>query len=103
MTHLFLDCSYFRNNFKSPWNELNFKIDGSNPTDGAYIYNFIENLDGHNRVPLLLRGGGRRLALPFDNETDILVIKFILSTLSKIHKLPNERLHEIEAPWLVNR
>ena len=51
--HLFLDCSYFRNDFESLWNKLKFKIAGSNPTDGAYICNFIKNLDGHSNVPLL--------------------------------------------------
>ena len=45
VTHLFLDCSY-----ESFWNYLKFKIAGSNPTDGTYICNFIENLDGHNKV-----------------------------------------------------
>ena len=37
-THLFLDCFYFRNNFESLWNELKFKIAGSDPTDGACLY-----------------------------------------------------------------
>ena len=64
VTHLFLDCSYFRNNFKSLWNTLKFKIAGSNPTYGAFIFTFIENLDGHSKVLLFLGG----LALPFDNE-----------------------------------
>ena len=100
MTHLFLDCSYFRNNFESFWNKLKFKIAGSNLTDGAYyIYNFIENLaSGHNKVLLLLGG----LALPFDNETNILINRFISSAVGKIHKVRNERLRELEAAWLVN-
>ena len=93
-THLFLDCSYFRNNFELLWNKLKSKIAGSNPTDGAYICNFIENLDGHNKVLLLLGG----LALPFDNETSILISRFISSAVGKIHKLRNERLRELEAP-----
>ena len=40
------------------WNRV--KIAGSNPTDGVYICNFIENLDGHSKVLLLLgrEGGG---------------------------------------------
>ena len=33
VTHLFLNCSYFRNNFESLWNKLKFKIVGSNLTD----------------------------------------------------------------------
>ena len=32
VTNLFLDCSYFRNNFESLWNKLKLKIAGSNPT-----------------------------------------------------------------------
>ena len=56
VTHLFLDCSYSRNNFESLWNKLKFKIAGSNRTNGAHIFNLIENLDGRNKV-LLLSGG----------------------------------------------
>ena len=41
VAHLFLDCSYFRNNFESLWNKLKFKIASSKPTDGPYICNFI--------------------------------------------------------------
>ena len=40
-------------NFEFLRNKLKFKIAGSNSTDGAYICNFIENLDGHNKVLLL--------------------------------------------------
>ena len=101
--HLFLDCSYFRNNFKSLWNKLKFKIAGFNPTDRAYICNFIENLDGHNKVLLLGGGGGGGLALPFDNETNILINRIISSAVGKIHKLRNEMLRELETPWLANR
>ena len=92
VTHLFLDCSYFRNNFESLWNKLKLKIAGSNPTDGAY------DLDEHNKV-FLLSG---RLAIPFDNETNILINRFISSAVGKIHKLRDQRLHELEAPSLVN-
>ena len=53
VTHFFLDCSYFRKNFESLWNKLKIKIARSNPTDGAYVCNFIKNLDGNNRVLLL--------------------------------------------------
>ena len=99
VTHFFLDCSCFRNNFESLWDKLKIKIAKSNPIDGAYICNFIKNLDGNNRVPLLLGG----LALPFDIETNILINRFISSAVGKIHKLRNERFRELEAPWLVNR
>ena len=54
VTHLFFDCSYFINKFESLWNKLKFKIAGSSTTDGPYICNFTENLDGHNKVLLLL-------------------------------------------------
>ena len=63
VTYFFLDCSYVRNNFESLWTKLKIKIAGPDPTDGVYICNFIENLDGHDKVLLLLR----RLALLFDN------------------------------------
>ena len=43
VTHFFLDCSYFRNNFESLWDKLKIKIARSNPIDGAYICNFIKN------------------------------------------------------------
>ena len=36
VTHFFLDCSYFRNNFESLWDKLKIKIARSNPIDGAY-------------------------------------------------------------------
>ena len=58
VTDFFLDCSYFRNNFESLWDKLKIKIATSNPIDGAYICNFIKNLDENNRVLLLLGGGG---------------------------------------------
>ena len=99
VTHLFLDFSYFRSNFESLWNKLKIIVAVSNPIDAAYICSFIGNLDGPNRILLLLGG----LAFPFDNETSILIDRFISSAVGKIHKLCNERLPELEAPWLVNR
>ena len=91
VTHSFLDFSYFRNNSESLWNKLKIKIARSNPIDGTYTCNFIKNLDRNNRVLLL------------DNETNILINKSISSAVGKIHKLRNEGLHELEAPWLVNQ
>ena len=67
VAHFFLDCSYFRNNFDSLWNKLKLKMSESSQTDGVHICGFITNLDGHNKVLLLLGG----LALPFNNETNI--------------------------------
>ena len=46
--------------------------------------------------------GGGGVALSFDNETNILINRFISSALAKMHKLRNGRLRELEAPWLVN-
>ena len=56
VTHFFLGCSYFRQNFDSLWNKLELKIAQSNQTDGIKIWDLITNLDGHNKV-LLLSGG----------------------------------------------
>ena len=56
------------------------------PTQQAefvYTCNFIENLDGHNKVLLLLG----ELAAPFDNDKNNLINSFISSALGKIHKL----------------
>ena len=58
VTHFFLGCSYFRQNFDSLWNKLELKIAQSNQTDGIYICDFITNLDGHNKALLLSGGGG---------------------------------------------
>ena len=97
--HLLLDCSYSRNNFDSLWNKLKLKIAQSNQRDGVYICNFITNLDRHNKVLLLLGG----LVLPFDSETNIQINIFISSAVGKIYNLRQERLRELEAPWLTNQ
>ena len=99
VTHFLLDCSCFRNNFDSLWNKLKLKITQSNQTDGVYICNFITNLGRNNKVLLLLGG----LALPLDSEENIQINRFISSAVGKIYKLCQERLHELEAPWLTNR
>ena len=91
-THFFLDYSYFRNNFDSLWNRLKIKIAQSNQTDGIYICNFNTNLDGHNKVLLLLG----ELPLPFNNETNIQINRFISSAVRQ------ERLRELQASWLTN-
>ena len=99
VTHFLLDCSYFRNNFNSLWNKLKLKIAQSNQTDRVYICNFITNLDRNNTV-LLLSGG---LALPLDSKANIKIKRFISAAVGKIYKLRQERLCELEAPWLANR
>ena len=69
VTHFLLDCSYFKQNFLSLWRNLKIKITVSNQADGVNICQFIENLDRHHKV-LLLVGG---LCLPFDNVTNTLI------------------------------
>ena len=97
--HLLLDCSYSRNNFDSLWNKLKLKIAQSNQRDEVYICNFITNLDRHDKVLLLLGG----LVLLFDSETNIQINIFISSAVGKIYNLRQERLRELEAPWLTNQ
>ena len=99
VTDSLLDCSYFRNDFDSLWNKLKLKIAQTNQTDGVYICNFITNLDRNNKVLLLLGG----LALPLDSKTNIQINRFISAAVSKIYKLRQEGLRELEAPWLANR
>ena len=99
VTDFLLVCSYFRNNFDSLWDKLKLRIAQSNQTDGVYISNFIANLDRNNKVLLLLGG----LALPLDSKTYIQIKRFISAAVGKIYKLHQERLRELEAPWLANR
>ena len=94
-----LDCSRFRDNFDSLWNQLKHKIAQSNQTGGVYICNFITNLDRSNKVILLLGG----LALPLDSETNIQINRFISAVVGKIYKRRQERLWELEAPWITTR
>ena len=85
VTHFLLDWSYFRNNFDSLWNKLELKIAQS-------------NLDRNNKVLLLLGG----LALPLDSKTNIQINGFSSAAVGKIYKLSQERLRELEAPWLAD-
>ena len=99
VTHFFLGCSYFKQNFLSLWRNLKLKITVSNQADGVNICRFIDNLDSHHRVLLLLGG----LCLPFDNVTNTLIKRFIVAAVGKIHKLRRERLCELKAPWLTKK
>ena len=64
----------------------------------------MENLDGNDKVLLLFGGGGGGgLALPLDNETNVMINRFISSAVEKIHKLCKESLPELDASWLANR
>ena len=71
----------------------------SNQADGVNICQFIDNLDRHHKVLLLLGG----LCLPFDNVTNTLIKSFIAAAVGKIHKLRREKLRELEAPWLTKK
>ena len=56
VTRFLLDCSYFEQNFLSLWRNLKIKITVSNQADGVNIFKFIDNLDRHHKVLLLLGG-----------------------------------------------
>ena len=68
----------------------------SNQADGVNICQFIDNLGRHHKVLLLLGS----LCLPFDKKTNMLIKRFTAAAISKIHKLRQERLCELKAPWL---
>ena len=59
----------------------------------------MANLDGRNKVVLLLEG----LALLFDNEANMLINRLISSAVGMIYKLRKGRLRELEAPQLANQ
>ena len=99
VTHFLLDCSYFKQNFLSLWRNLKLKITVSNQADGVNLCQFIDHLDRHHKVLLLLGS----LCLPFENVTNTLIKKFIAAAVGKIHKLCRERLRELEAPWLTKK
>ena len=52
--HFLLGCSYFKQNFLSFWRNLKLKITMSNQADGVNICQFIDNVDRHHKVLLLL-------------------------------------------------
>ena len=56
VTHFLLDCSYFKQNFLSLWRNLKIKITVSNQADRVNICQFIDNLDRHQKVLLLIGG-----------------------------------------------
>ena len=99
VTHVLLDCSHFKQNFLSLWRNLKLQITVSNQADGVNIRQFIDNLDRHHKVLLLSAG----LCLPFDNVTNTLIKRVIVAAVGKIHKLRQERLRELEAPWLTKK
>ena len=94
VTHFLLGCRYFKQIFLSLWRNLNLKVTVSNQADGVNICWFIDNLDRHHKVLLLLGG----LCLPFDSVTNTLIKRFIAAAIGKIHKLRRER--ELKASWI---
>ena len=94
--HFLFHCSYFRKNFDSLWSTLDVKASNSSPTDGSQISAFIKNLDQDSKASLLLGC----LRLLFDSMTLTVITLLVASAIGKIYKLRNERLHELEAPWL---
>ena len=60
----------------------------SNRADGVNVCQFIDNLDRHHKVLLLLGG----LCLPFDSVINTLIKRFIAAAIGKM-----------EAPWLTKK
>ena len=56
-------------------------------------------LDVHKRILLLLGG----LAVPFDNETNILINRCISSAVGKVNKLRKESLCKLKTLWFANQ
>ena len=82
-----------------PLENLKLKITMSNQADGVNICWFIDNSYHHHKVLLLLGG----LHLPIGNVTNMLIKRFIVAAVGKIHKLCQERLPELEVPWITGR
>ena len=93
----FFDCPTFKPSFDSLWCNMLLKASNLNVADGTQISQFITNLDWFHKT-LLLFGC---LRLPFHNTTVTSINKFIASAVAKIYKIRTEKLHELEAPWLL--
>ena len=78
------------------WSSLNHKIKNCNPVDADNIIRFILNMDKSSKAILLLGC----LHLPFDSLTVSVTIRFTESALTKIYKIRNNKLRELEAQWL---
>ena len=96
LSHFLFECANFREHFDSLWANLTLKLKQRNPTDGTRMSYFIENLDLRHKTLLLLGC----LPLPFDNPTVTMITRFIAAAIGKIYKIHNEKLRELEAPWL---
>ena len=69
------------------WHKLKVEVRKSNPVDGSLISNFVDNLDQHSKMLLLLGS----LPLPFDQMTVHSVRGFITSAVGKIYNMRTER------------
>ena len=93
LCHFFFDCPTFKPNFDSFWCNLLLKAFNLNAANGTQISQFITN-----HKMLLLLGC---FCLPFDNTTVTSSNKFIASAVAKIYQIQTEKLHELEALWLL--
>ena len=90
VSHHFIECPPFRDNYSSLWSDLKTKIINFSQTDGITISDFISNLDPHKKVLLLLGG----LNLPFDGASVVLIKRLVASAVGKIDKLRTTKLRE---------
>ena len=95
-SHFILNCPSFKDYFALLWHKLKVKVHKSNPVDGSLTSNFVDNLDQHSKMLLLLGG----LPLPFDQMTVHTMRRFITSDVAEIYNIRTERLRELEALWL---
>ena len=84
MTRFSLDCGKFKQNFLSLWSNLNFKVSNC---DGVDICQFIDNLDQHHKVLLLLGS----LHLSFKNVTNT-IIKRLITQAAAVGKIYEENV-----------
>ena len=61
--HFITDCPKFRDNFALLRRKLKLKVCSSDPTDRDLMANFLNNLDQHSKMLLILGS----LLLPFDD------------------------------------
>ena len=90
-SHFILNCPSFKDYFALLWHKLKVKVHKPNPVDGSLISNFVDNLDQHSKMLLLLGG----LPLPFDQMTVHAMRRFINSAVAKIYNIRTERLREL--------
>ena len=95
-SHFILNCPSFKDHFALLSHKLKIKIHKSNHVDGSLISNFVDNLDQHSKMVLLLGG----LPLPVDQMTVHTMRGFITSAVGKIYNIRTERLRKLGAPWL---